>query len=54
MEVGEFLKSQLGKSGEFGDHKEILEQVFTHEDKNGDNFITKDEFSGPKYDHDEL
>lgn len=58
-EVGQFLKRQLsqaypqgGKDAE--DHGAMLEEVFKHEDKDDDGFITRDEFSGPKYDHDEL
>ena len=59
-EVGEFLKHQLsqashGQGGpELEDHGSMLDEVFGHEDKDNDGFITRDEFSGPKYDHEEL
>lgn len=57
QEVGEFLKRQLSQAGEQHDdqdHGNMLDEVFKHEDKDNDGFITRDEFSGPKYDHDEL
>lgn len=59
-EVGEFLKKQLaaayqpGQSNDIEDHGSMLDEVFKHEDKDNDGFITRDEFSGPKYDHEEL
>lgn len=60
-EVGEFLKRQLsqaynqpGAEQDVQDHGSMLEEVFKHEDKDNDGYITRDEFSGPKYDHDEL
>lgn len=56
-EVGEFLKKQLTQAGqmsEMEDHGAMLDEVFKHEDKDDDGYITRDEFSGPKYDHDEL
>lgn len=59
-EVGEFLKKQLsqayqpGAQNDLEDHGSMLEEVFKHEDKDNDGFITRDEFSGPKYDHEEL
>lgn len=59
-EVGEFLKKQLaqayqpGSQNDMEDHGSMLEEVFKHEDKDNDGFITREEFSGPKYDHEEL
>lgn len=58
-EVGEFLKRQLSQAypqggNEMEDHGSMLEEVFKHEDKDNDGYITREEFSGPKYDHDEL
>lgn len=59
-EVGEFLKKQLaqayqpGGQNDMEDHGSMLEEVFKHEDKDNDGYITREEFSGPKYDHDEL
>lgn len=59
VEVGEFLKRQLAQAYPQGqpetqDHNSMLDEVFKHEDKDNDGYITRDEFSGPKYDHDEL
>lgn len=57
QEVGNFLKRQLSQAGTEHDPNEqnsMLDEVFKHEDKDNDGFITRDEFSGPKYDHDEL
>lgn len=57
QEVEAFLKHQLSQAGEqhdAQDHGNMLEEVFKHEDRDNDGFITRDEFSGPKYDHDEL
>lgn len=59
-EVAEFLKKQLAvnQPGQDApaDHSQILEEVFAHEDKDEDGFITREEFSGPKedFEHDEL
>lgn len=56
-EVADFLKKQLNVNTggeEPTDHANILEEVFAHEDKDMDGFITREEFSGPKHDHDEL
>lgn len=61
-EVGEFLKKQLTQSyhpespdqHSSEEHNQMLEEVFEHEDKDKDGYITKDEFSGPKHDHEEL
>lgn len=59
-EVGEFLKKQLsqayqpGGQNDLEDHGSMLDEVFKHEDKDNDGYITREEFSGPKYDHDEL
>lgn len=56
-EVAQFLKRQLDQAGEQHDEQEqmkMLEEVFTHEDKDSDGFISHEEFSGPKHNHDEL
>lgn len=34
------------------DHDKLVEEIFQHEDKDKNGFISHDEFSGPK--HDEL
>lgn len=34
------------------ENDKLVEEIFQHEDKNKDGFISHDEFSGPK--HDEL
>ena len=39
-------------STEGGSHNEIVADIFLHEDKDKDGYISYDEFSGPK--HDEL
>lgn len=60
QEVGEFLKKQLsqayqpGGQNDLEDHGSMLDEVFKYEDKDNDGYITRDEFSGPKYDHEEL
>lgn len=60
-EVGEFLKKQLqhAQHGDVGsaddpDQIQMVDEIFMHEDKDKDEYITHEEFSGPKYDHDEL
>lgn len=61
-EIGEFLKKQIERNqahGDMGDmddpdQNQMIEEIFSHEDKDKDGFITFEEFSGPKYDHDEL
>lgn len=60
-EVGEFLKKQLNQAqhGDMGsaddpEQQEMVDEIFMHEDKDKDEYITHEEFSGPKYDHDEL
>lgn len=61
-EVGDFLKKQLQQSQRHGDagsmddpeQAQMVDEIFMHEDKDKDNFITHEEFSGPKTDHDEL
>jgi hypothetical protein len=56
--VSNFLREQARKAGPQGaavtddQHKTVLQQIFEHEDKDKDGFISHDEFSGPK--HDEL
>ncbi|KAK9499979.1 hypothetical protein O3M35_002905 [Rhynocoris fuscipes] len=62
-EVSEYLKKQMVAAGEGGeaaeevkqmleDHDKLVEEIFQHEDKDKNGFISHDEFSGPK--HDEL
>jgi len=55
-EVSSYLKEKAKEAGEgAGDddqHKEIITQIFQHEDQDKDGFISHNEFSGPK--HDEL
>ncbi|BFZ22063.1 hypothetical protein BsWGS_25102 [Bradybaena similaris] len=55
-EVSAYLKKQAAKVGKLDEadeqHEEIISQIFNHEDKDKDGFISHDEFSGPK--HDEL
>lgn len=62
-EVGEFLKRQLGRADRHGDsgstddpdRVQMIDEIFMHEDKDKDDYITHSEFSGPKHDdHDEL
>ncbi|XP_050308885.1 FK506-binding protein 2 [Anthonomus grandis grandis] len=61
-EVSEYLKKQMvaadgGNPSEevknmLADHDKLVEEIFQHEDKDKNGFISHDEFSGPK--HDEL
>jgi len=61
-EVSEYLKKQMAaaEGAEGGDdikqmmsdHEKLVEEIFQHEDKDKNGFISHDEFSGPK--HDEL
>ncbi|XP_014215386.1 FK506-binding protein 2 isoform X1 [Copidosoma floridanum] len=63
-EVSEYLKKQVMESEQAGgspskemenmlaDHDKLVEEIFQHEDKDKNGFISHDEFSGPK--HDEL
>lgn len=57
-EVREFLRKQLALAPpgaqDVADHHKITEEVFEAEDKDNDGYITHEEFSGPKYDRDEL
>lgn len=56
VQVSRFLKKQADNpdvpSPPVSDeqHKTIITQIFDHEDKNKDGFISHDEFSGPKHD----
>ena len=54
--MSSYLKEKAKDAGEAaGDddqHKEIITQIFQHEDADKDGFISHEEFSGPK--HDEL
>uniref|UniRef100_V9IJH7 peptidylprolyl isomerase n=1 Tax=Apis cerana TaxID=7461 RepID=V9IJH7_APICE len=63
-EVSEYLRKQMieaekGSGGDseevkkiMADHDKLVEEIFQHEDKDKNAFISHDEFSGPK--HDEL
>uniref|UniRef100_T1GQ38 peptidylprolyl isomerase n=1 Tax=Megaselia scalaris TaxID=36166 RepID=T1GQ38_MEGSC len=60
-EVSEYLKKQMtGAEGQdneelkkmLNDHDKLVEEIFQHEDKDKNGFISHEEFSGPK--HDEL
>ncbi|XP_063244991.1 peptidyl-prolyl cis-trans isomerase FKBP14 [Bacillus rossius redtenbacheri] len=63
-EVSEYLKKQMvaaetespGENDEISrmieDHDKLVEEIFQHEDKDKNGFISHEEFSGPK--HDEL
>lgn len=59
-EVSEYLKKQMvaaeGETDEvkkmLQEHDKLVEEIFQHEDKDRNGFISHDEFSGPK--HDEL
>ncbi|KAF2899543.1 hypothetical protein ILUMI_06632 [Ignelater luminosus] len=61
-EVSEYLKKQMiAADGEnqsedvknmLADHDKLVEEIFQHEDKDKNGFISHEEFSGPK--HDEL
>lgn len=63
-EVSEYLKKQMVAADQEGaaesedvkrmleDHDKLVEEIFQHEDKDKNGYISHDEFSGPK--HDEL
>jgi len=56
-EVSSYLKKQLPAAAESGlndlpDQDKLVEEIFQHEDKDKNGFISHQEFSGPK--HDEL
>lgn len=62
--MSEYLRKQMieaekGSGGDseevkkiMADHDKLVEEIFQHEDKDKNGFISHDEFSGPK--HDEL
>lgn len=58
--VSEYLKKQMNTDETPGDqlkemmkeNDKLVEEIFQHEDKDKNGFISHDEFSGPK--HDEL
>lgn len=64
IQVSEYLKKQMieaeqGNPGDneevkkmLADHDKLVEEIFQHEDKDRNGFISHEEFSGPK--HDEL
>jgi FK506-binding protein 14 len=64
LQVSEYLKKQMVAADQEGvaeseevkrmleDHDKLVEEIFQHEDKDKNGFISHDEFSGPK--HDEL
>ncbi|XP_011298726.1 FK506-binding protein 2 isoform X2 [Fopius arisanus] len=61
-EVSDYLRKQMVEAEQAGDsediktmvadHDKLVEEIFQHEDKDKNGFISHDEFSGPK--HDEL
>lgn len=61
-EVSDYLKKQMvaadgAEGGEdvkqmLAEHDKLVEEIFEHEDKDKNGFISHEEFSGPK--HDEL
>ncbi|XP_018323144.1 FK506-binding protein 2 [Agrilus planipennis] len=61
-EVSEYLKKQMATASEgeqndeikkmLAEHDKLVEEIFQHEDKDRNGFISHEEFSGPK--HDEL
>jgi FK506-binding protein 14 len=59
-EVSEYLKKQMNTDGQSTDelknliaeNDKLVEEIFQHEDKDKNGYISHDEFSGPK--HDEL
>lgn len=61
LQVSEYLKKQMaGAEGQDSDelkkmlseNDKLVEEIFQHEDKDKNGFISHEEFSGPK--HDEL
>jgi len=62
--VSDYLRKQVIEAEQAGasenedvkkmlaDHDKLVEEIFQHEDKDKNGFISHDEFSGPK--HDEL
>lgn len=57
FQVSNFLVKNSQEAGEHIDadseeHKKMMKNIFEHEDKDKDGFISMEEFSGPK--HDEL
>lgn len=63
LQVSDYLRKQVIEAEQAGgenedvkkmlaDHDKLVEEIFQHEDKDKNGFISHDEFSGPK--HDEL
>lgn len=61
QQVSEYLKKQMSAvegqetdevKNMLSEHDKLVEEIFQHEDKDKNGFISHDEFSGPK--HDEL
>lgn len=61
LQVSEYLKKQMSAIDEnpseemqnmMKEHDKLVEEIFIHEDKDKNGYISHDEFSGPK--HDEL
>lgn len=64
FQVSDYLRKQVIEAEQAGagenedvkkmlaDHDKLVEEIFQHEDKDKNGFISHDEFSGPK--HDEL
>lgn len=61
-EVSDFVKHQINDAKAHGDsasisdpdHTQMVDEIFMHEDKDRDDYISHDEFSGPKHNHEEL
>lgn len=53
-ELSDYLKKQVPEGGthDIPDQDKLVEDIFQHEDRDKNGFISHDEFSGPK--HDEL
>ncbi|CAG5132846.1 unnamed protein product [Candidula unifasciata] len=55
-EVSDYLKKQASKAGQRQEdkdnHNQMITEIFNHEDKDKDGFISHEEFTGPK--HEEL
>lgn len=54
-ELSNYLKKQVpegARSSDIPDQDKLIEDIFTHEDRDKNGYISHDEFSGPK--HDEL
>lgn len=61
-EVADYVRHNLAQQAAHGDsatisdpdREQMVSDIFAHEDRDRDGFISHDEFSGPKYNHEEL